>query len=104
MRNKLIPLFTVWFMGLTVIIIMRGQTSVISSLIYWMILGLIIFTILLFKLRSQVVLLFSFGLFILAALVTTLTFTSIAEKIMRISLLGWIVGFILSLIEYKKLK
>lgn len=87
-------------MGLTIIFIMSGQTATISSLIYWVILGLIIFTIWIFKLSSLVILLFSFALFILAALMTTLTFTAIAEKIMRISLLGWLVGFGESVLEY----
>lgn len=100
MKNKLFLLFIIWLLGFSVIFVMREQTAAISSLIYWIILGLIISTIWLFKMSSQLVLLSSLLLFILAGLIATLTFTAIAEKIMRISLLGWIIGFMQATFEY----
>lgn len=89
-----------WLLGSSVIFIMCRNTAPISLLIYWVILGLFIFTVFLFKLGSGAVLLFSFVLFIITGLLTTFKVEYIAEIIMRISLLGWMVGFGQAIFEY----
>lgn len=100
MKNKLSLLFMIWLLGFSAIFIMSRFPTPISLLIYWIILGLFIFTAWFLKLGSRKVLLFSFALFIVAGLLTTFKIIYVAEIIMRISLLGWIVGFIQAIFEY----
>lgn len=100
MKNKLILFFITWFINLSAIFIISRLSPPIASLIYWLILMLFIFTIWLFKISSKIVLPISFGLFIIAGLLTTFNLTIMAEMIMRISLLGWLIGVIQAIFEY----
>lgn len=100
MRNRLILLFIIWLIGLATILILRMLTQPFTSFIYWAILGLFISTVWLFKLKSPLVLFLSFGLFISAGILTAFKVYSIAEMIIRISLIGWLVGFVQSVFEY----
>lgn len=100
MKNKLILFVLAWLIGIMTIFFIGRQTSHISVLVYWIILGLFIFSVSLFKLSRYFILLFTFCLFIIAGLLTTLGFGSIAEIIMRISLLGWFVGLGKGIFEY----
>lgn len=101
MKSKLILFCLIWFVGIIVISIMVKQTMPIPAYIYWIILGLFIFSVWLFKLRNRFILSSSFGLFILSGLLTVFNLVVIAELIARISLLGFLIGFIQSLISHK---
>lgn len=100
MRNKMFAFFITWLLGFSVIFVMSRNPVPISLLIYWVVLGLFIFTVWLLKLGSRVVLLFSFALFMIAGLLATFRIPIIAEETMRISFLGWLVGFIQAIFEY----
>src|SRR3989344_958959 len=100
MKNKLLLLFIIWILGFSVIFIMSRNPAPISLLIYWVILGLFIFTVWFLKLSSRAVLSFSFALFIIAGLLTTFTVVYGVEVILRISLLGWLIGFVQAIFEY----
>lgn len=100
MKNKLILLIGLGMPGLVVILLVSRLNPFFSPLIYWWVLGSCIITVWIFKLSSTPVLLSSFGLFIFAAVLTTFRITNLAEVIMRLSLLGWLIGFIQSVFEY----
>lgn len=104
MRGKLILLLIIWLLSISVMFIMSKLTPPIASLIYWIILGIFIFTVWLFKLSSKIILLVSFTLFIVAGLLATFSFTTLAEVIMRLSLLGWLIGFSQAVFEYSYIK
>lgn len=97
MKSKLILFIGIWFFGLTIIFFMNRLTAPISLLIYWVILGQLIFTVWLFRVKNHIVLLFSLGLFILAGFLTILGVQSWAEIVMKVSLLGWLIGIVRSL-------
>lgn len=100
MKNKLILFIGFGILGLVAVLSMSRLNPFFASLIYLWILGICIATIWLFKLSSSPILLLSFGLFILAAILTTVGITSTAEIIMRLSLIGWLIGFIQASYEY----
>lgn len=100
MKNKLFLLLIIWILSLSFIFILHRYPTPVSLLIYWVILGLFIFTIWFLKLASRAVLLFSFTLFIIAGLLTTFTVSHGPETILRISLLGWLIGFVQAIFEY----
>lgn len=99
-KNKYILLSILWLIGSIALFMLVKLSPFLKPLFYWWILGLFIIIIWLFKLPSIWSLLFSFGLFILAGLLTTFGTTNLAELIMRISLIGWLVGFTQSFLEY----
>lgn len=72
------------------------------NLIYWIILICWILAIKIFKRDSNFALLPAFILFLIAASLTVLGLRNLAEPIMRVSLIGWIIGIFHALIEYKK--
>lgn len=72
------------------------------QLIYWWILVFTIFMIWNFKFGSGFILWVSFSIFILSALFTSIGLRSIGETLMRVSFLGWIIGLIQSMAEYKR--
>ncbi len=100
MKKKITLFFIIWLLSFIVIVIMDRLSPPISLLIYWIILGLFILTVWFFKLSSKLVFLLSLILFLLAGLMTTLTFTFISERIIRVSFIGWLVGFGCALFEY----
>lgn len=73
------------------------------EIIYWAILVIWIIAIWGLKKNSGFSLLLAFVLFIISATLTVLTFRNLAEPIMRVSLIGWIVGIFQALIEYRVL-
>lgn len=100
MIKKFFLFIIIEILGAILVLFMIRLPFPIPVLIYWVILGLFIFTIWLFRLKSWLVLLLSFGAFILSATITTIGFNNMAEIVMRISLLGWLVGYIQSVYEY----
>lgn len=69
---------------------------------YWWILAFTIFWIWTFKLSSGFILWVAFLIFILSALSVIVGQRSIGEILMRVSFLGWIIGLIQSMVEYKR--
>lgn len=100
MKNKLILFIGLVLPGLVAILLVSRLNPFLAPLIYWWVLGLCIITVWFFKLSSSPVLLSSFGLFIFAAILTTIRITNLAEIIMRLSLIGWLVGFTQAVLEY----
>lgn len=99
-KNKLIFLIGLAILGSAAVIMLSRLNPFFAHLIYWGVLGICIIVIWLFKLSSSPVLLSSFGLFIFAAILTTIGITDLAEIVMRLSLIGWLIGFIQSVFEY----
>lgn len=71
-------------------------------LTYWWILVFTIFMIWNFKLGSGFMLWSALLIFILSALLVSIGLRSVGETLMRISFLGWIIGLIQSMVEYKR--
>lgn len=65
-------------------------------IIFW-ILGIIIY-----KKNSSYALIPAFCLFLVSAFFAVLNLMDVAEQIMRISFIGWVIGMFHALIEYKK--
>lgn len=72
--------------------------------LYLVIITLWALGIIIFKKESNFALIPAFILFLVSAFFSVLNLVDIAEQIMRISFIGWIVGIVFSLTEYKKLK
>jgi len=72
--------------------------------VYLVIFILWIAGIIYFKKNSNYALIPAFCLFMISAFFTVLNFGDTSEVIMRVSFIGWIIGVVISLIEYKKLK
>lgn len=71
------------------------------SIIYWLTLFGWLFLIWNYKLESYQSLLPAFIFFVFGALLTVFGLFGIAEIFMRISLMGWLVGIVQALTEYK---
>lgn len=69
---------------------------------YWLI--FLVWTLYAFFIKKDSLhhLLIAFGLFIVSSLLETVTLHQIAEPIMRVSFLGWLIGVIVALKEYKQ--
>ena len=78
-----------------------GYGLSISPFIYWWILLGWIFVVWQYKLKSIASLIFAFMLFLAAATVAVLGIRPLAEGMMRLSLLGWIVGIAQALLEFR---
>lgn len=100
MKKKLILLCIIWFLGFFIIFIISRFNFPVESIIYWITLGVLISTIWILKLSSQALLISSFIIFLVAGLLTTFKMVNQAEIIMRISLLGWLIGFAQAFLEY----
>ena len=103
--NLIIIAYLLVFSGLLLLQIwieITGSGFSLASSIYWMILIGWIGLILKYKLRESFSLTIAFVLFAAAAIFTTLGFISIGETIMRLSLIGWMIGIVQSVINYEK--
>ncbi len=67
-----------------------------ESMIYWLVLGILIVAAASFKKRASFYLSLAFYLFMAGAILRIIGINDIAELIMRISLIGWLVGLGLS--------
>lgn len=73
------------------------------EVVYWLIFIIWISIILFSKKDSTFAFYPAFILFLLAAVLTVFNLRSIAEPIMRISFIGWLIGIFKALIEYRNL-
>lgn len=69
---------------------------------YWAILIIWILIIKVLRWDSGVSLKIAFVLFLISAALTVLTLSSVAETVMRVSFIGWLIGIFQALIEYIK--
>ena len=72
------------------------------ELVYWLILFSWVAVIWFSKKTSNFAFYPAFVLFIIAAVLTVFGLRSLAEPIMRISFIGWLIGIFKALMEYKK--
>lgn len=70
--------------------------------LYWLILFLWVGGIFYLKKDSRFALYPAFVLFIVSAVLTVIGFRNVAEPIMRVSFIGWLIGIFMALIEYKR--
>ena len=70
------------------------------ELVYWIILVVWISLVLVLKKDSSFSLVPALALFLFSAILTVVGIRNLAEPIMRISFIGWIVGISHALIEY----
>lgn len=106
MRNKIL-LIILWLFVLLIWLLinsinqLKDIISSLSFIYFWISLGWI-FLIILFKLRSNPTFIISFTLFFISGFLSTFNLQNLAENFMRISLIGWMIGFTQALVEYKK--
>lgn len=72
------------------------------EIIYWVILIFWVLILLVLKKDSSISLKIALTLFLLAAVLTVFNLQNLAEPVMRISFIGWLIGIFQALIEYKK--
>jgi len=72
--------------------------------IYLVIIILWIFVIKIFKKNSNYALIPAFLFFLISVFFTVFNLIDIAEQIMRVSFIGWIIGIFHALIEYKRVQ
>jgi len=73
-----------------------------SSVFYWLIFIGWIFSVLKFKLSSAFTFISAIALFILAAITRIFNFNDVAETFMRVSFIGWMIGIIQAVVEFRK--
>lgn len=98
--------YLVVFVGLSVLQIWTKLSELgvsFESLIYWWLLIGWVFLIINSKWGSSASLIPAFFLFILGAGVAIIGLKGVAESIMRVSFIGWLVGITQALIEYRKM-
>lgn len=100
-RIKVGVLIIIFICGLLGAIVLKFGFP-LWPLIYWWILIFTIFIIWNFKLGSGFILWVSFSVFMLSALFVIIGLRSIGETLMRVSFLGWVIGLIQSMVEYKR--
>lgn len=72
------------------------------ELVYWFILFAWVAVMWFSKKTSNFALYPAFVLFLISAVLTVIGLRSLAEPVMRISFIGWLIGIFKALIEYKK--
>lgn len=72
--------------------------------VYLIIITLWVLGIIIIKKNSNYALIPAFFLFLVSAFFSVFNLTDIAEPIMRVSFIGWMVGIVDALIEYKNSK
>ncbi len=98
-----ISLPLIWFSGIVYLLISSLiENRFLEEYIYWLVLIGLIFFIWLWKRNSKFSLYSSFTLFLISALIVTFGFKDIGEFIMRLSFIFLLVGYIQSLVEYKR--
>lgn len=74
----------------------------ISNYMYWVIFVTWIYIIAAFKVESRTSLVIAFVLYIAASFITIVGGDGYAEIIMRVSFMGWVLGIMQALLEYRK--
>lgn len=100
-KVKLVLFIIILVIGL---VVRNFQPNLFQYFVYWWVLVLIVLIGLSLRLKSQFYLLGAFALFFISALFTVVGSKETGEMIMRVSLIGWVIGLTQSLVEYKKSK
>jgi len=74
----------------------------ISNFVYWLILFAWIALIKLYKFESGLLMAIAFALILTSLILAIIGLPSIGETIIRISFIGWLVGIVQALLEYRK--
>lgn len=98
-KVKLLVFVFIIFLGLGEIIFLRFGLSV-ESLVYWWVLLLGVWLIWTFRLDARFPLLIALALLVLSALMVSIGLREIGETVLRLSLLGWLIGLVQSALEY----
>lgn len=86
------------------LVVRSFQPNFFDFFVYWWVLALFVLMGLSLRLKSQFYLVGFFALFFISALFTVVGLKQAGEVIMRVSFIGWAIGLIQSLVEYKKSK
>ncbi|MBI2600215.1 hypothetical protein HYW43_04840 [Candidatus Daviesbacteria bacterium] len=70
------------------------------EIIYWAILAVWIIVIWTLKKKASFSMKVALGFFVLAAVLTVLTLRNLAEPLMRVSFIGWLIGILQAVWEY----
>ncbi len=101
--SRIIFFFSLFFLILSIFFGIYFKFDFLKfSLFYWLVFFNVLFSIFFFNLKSSHFILFGILNFILAILPLALGLKSFSEIIFRISLIFWLVGLTLVLIEYIK--
>lgn len=103
-KYSLMAFYLVWFIALLFLQVWSyivGSGISFSSLIYWTILLGWLYLIWKFRLTSSFSFKIGLGLFVIAALFTILRLLWLGETIMRLSFIGFLIGIIQALLEYR---
>lgn len=74
----------------------------LSSVIYWLTALVWVILLILYKLKSTFSMFVAFILLIISAVLSVFGLSSFGETIMRLSLIGWLLGIVQALLEYRK--
>lgn len=96
---KYLTLILLFITGLLIMLLLSFGLDV-WSLIYWWVVIFVISLIWHFRLGSGFSLWLALSLFVLSALLTSISLRETGEIFMRLSFLGWIIGLIQAMIEY----
>jgi len=79
-----------------------GSGLSVLPIIYWMILAIWVIVAINKKLRSDNSFFWAFGFFVISAVFGIFGARFVSEIIMKISFIGWVIGIVQALMEYKK--
>lgn len=103
---KLVFIFVYTLVFLSIAVLKFWSQSVgpsfFTDFLYWMVLFGWVLLIWNFKWKSSTTMIVALILFIFAALFTTLGFRDPGETTMRLSFIGWMVGVVQALVEYRR--
>lgn len=105
LKKIFITIYFVLFTALSlfqVFLFVSNSSYSLSSYLYWFVLVGWIYKIREHRLTSASAFKVAFVLFIFAAMFAFLNLDKIGETVMRVSFIGWIIGFIQAIIEYRK--
>lgn len=104
LKNSLIVIYTVLFGVLIlfqIFLLVSNSSYSISSYIYWLILVGWIYKIKEKRLSSDITLRVAFIISVIAVISHFLGLRFVSETIMRIGFIGWIIGLVQAIIEYR---
>ena len=104
-KKIFIATYLVFFLGILIVDFlgsMRGYGIFISPLTYWMILVGWLCINYERKIKSRNSFVLAFSLFIISAVFGIFEARFVSEIIMKISFIGWVIGIVQALVEYKK--
>lgn len=107
MRRIKLVLFVLYIFGLLGLVVVhllssRGIGSSLQNILYWYIFLGWVWAVSIFALKSTVSLFLALVLFVIAVVVKIVGPQDLSQAMLRVSILGWLVGILQALIEYIK--